>query len=109
MVHEPNQNRYRGDDVEDAFVGQPRARAGKSAAQASPRQPPMPQVRPAHPLPSVRSDRLDYDRYLQRSTDRFKIFSAEADRRRKRVIATAVAVAAVVVLIVAWAIASQTA
>ena len=69
----------------------------------------MPQVRPAHPLPSVRSDRLDYDRYLQRSTDRFKIFSAEADRRRKRVIATAVAVAAVVVLIVAWAIASQTA
>ena len=60
-------------------------------------------------LDRTQQDRLDYDRYLQRSTDRFKIFSAEADRRRKRVIATAVAVAAVVVLIVAWAIASQTA
>ncbi len=65
------------------------------------------QIKPAHPLPARRSAKLDYDRYLERSTDKFKIFSAEERRRRKRVLVTAVAVVAVVAVIVVWAILSQ--
>ena len=67
------------------------------------------QIKPAHPLPARRSSKLDYDRYLERSTDKFKIFSAEERRRRKRVLVTAVAVIAVLAVIVVWAILSQSA
>lgn len=66
------------------------------------------QVRPAHPLPEHRTGTLDYDRYLERSTSKFKIFSAAEQRRRKRAVAIGAAVAAVVVIIVVWAILSQT-
>lgn len=64
-------------------------------------------VRPAHPLPAQRSGKLDYDRYLERSTSKFKIFSAEERRKRKRTAIGVAAVLIVVVLIVVWAICSQ--
>lgn len=65
------------------------------------------QVRPAHPLPAQRSGKLDYDRYLERSTSKFKIFSAEERRKRKRTAIAVAAVLIVVLLIVVWAIWSQ--
>lgn len=94
------------EDVPEAGVritGARRPSARRPPASA-PAEPP---IRPAHPLPALRSHELDYDRYLQRSTDRFKIFSAEDRRRRGRNAALAVAVAAFVVIVVVWAIASQ--
>lgn len=66
------------------------------------------QVRPAHPLPAQRSGTLDYDRYLERSTSKFKIFSAAEQRRRRRTIAIGAAIGALAVIIVVWAIMSQT-
>ena len=50
---------------------------------------PVPGIRPAHPLPALKSSRIDYDRYLQRSKDKFRIFSAEERRRRNRAAAAA--------------------
>lgn len=67
----------------------------------------QPPIRPAHPLPERRTGTIDYDRYLERSTSKFKIFSAAERRRRKRTIATAAAVVAVVAIVVIWAIMSQ--
>lgn len=64
-------------------------------------------VRPAHPLPAQRSGKLDYDRYLERSTSKFKIFSAEERRRRKRTAIVVAAILIVVAAIVVWAIWSQ--
>lgn len=102
---------------EDPQVGDATPRRRDDRSPAYPRshgrdvQPPSPGApatsRPAHPLPEFRSGALDYDRYLERSTDKFKIFSAGARRRRNRAIATAVAIAAVVVIVVAWAIMSR--
>jgi hypothetical protein len=64
-------------------------------------------VRPAHPLPEVRSGKLDYDRYLQTSSDKFQIFSAGERRRHRRTAVVVAAVAVAVLFVVAWAIASQ--
>lgn len=61
----------------------------------------------AHPLPAQRSGKLDYDRYLERSTSKFKIFSAEERRKRKRTAITVGIVLLVVAVIVVWAIWSQ--
>ena len=47
----------------------------------------VPGIRPAHPLPAYRSERLDYDRYLERSHDKFQIFSAQNRRRKMRSLA----------------------
>ncbi len=69
----------------------------------------QPGVRPAHPLPEHRNEKLDYDRYLQQPTQKFKIFSAEEQRRRNRSIVIVVIIALVAAAIVIWAILSQTA
>ena len=79
---------------------QPTRRAQSPAAG----QPP---ILPAHPLPQYRSRELDYDRYLEASSNKFKIFSAETRRQRKRTLATAAAVAALVVIVIIWAVLSQ--
>lgn len=68
-----------------------------------------PAVRPAHPLPKHRTGTIDYDRYLERSTNKFKIFSAAERRRRKRAVATGAAIVAAIAIIVIWAIMSQSA
>ena len=85
--------------------------SGDPAARRDPRQgrapAGRPPIRPAHTLPEHRTGTIDYDRYLERSTSKFKIFSAAERRRRKRTAATAVAVAALVAIIVIWAIMSQ--
>ena len=57
----------------------------------------VPGIRPAHPLPSYRSSRLDYDRYLERPRDKFQIFSAQNRRRKARTIASSVALGLFVV------------
>ena len=57
----------------------------------------VPGIRPAHPLPSYRSNRLDYDRYLERPRDKFQIFSAQNRRRKARAIASSVALGLFVV------------
>ncbi len=64
-------------------------------------------LRPAHPLPEHRNEKLDYDRYLQQPTQKFKIFSAEEQRRRNRSIIIVVVIALVAAAIVIWAILSQ--
>jgi len=66
-----------------------------------------PQVMPAHPLPRYRSGKIDYDRYLEASTNKFKIFSAESRRQRNKSIATGAAIVALVVIIVIWAVLSK--
>lgn len=63
--------------------------------------------RPAHPLPERRTSTLDYDRYLEKSTSKFKIFSAEERRKRMRAAVVVAAVLVVVALIVVWAILSE--
>lgn len=103
----PEEERPDLQDEPEAGVRITGARRPAGRAGASPSAPDEPPIRPAHPLPALRSHELDYDRYLQRPTDRFKIFSAEERRRRGRNAALAVAVAAFVVIIVVWAIASQ--
>ncbi len=64
----------------------------------------VPGIRPAHPLPMRRSHMVDYDRYLQKSKDKFQIFSAENRRKRNRALAAAVGlglfVVATIVIIV---------
>lgn len=82
-----------------------RTRQGTSPKPLDPSRPAV--ARPAHPLPEHRTGTIDYDRYLERSTNKFKIFSAEERRRRKRTVATVAAVVAAVVIIVIWAILSQ--
>lgn len=57
----------------------------------------VPGIRPAHPLPAYRTERLDYDRYLERPRDKFQIFTAQSRRRRARAIAGGVALALFVV------------
>ena len=57
----------------------------------------VPGIRPAHPLPSYRSNRLDYDRYLERPRDKFQIFSAQNRWRKARTIASSVALGLFVV------------
>jgi hypothetical protein len=64
--------------------------------------------RPAHPLPNVRRNAIDYDRYLEPASAKFKIFSAEKRRRQRRTIIIAVLAIIVLVAIIAWAIASGT-
>lgn len=64
-------------------------------------------VRPAHPLPEYRNNNLDYDRYLERSTSKFKIFSAEERRKRRKSAIAIGAVLVVVAVVVVWAILSQ--
>lgn len=81
----------------------PGAAARRPARDAAGRPP----VQPAHPLPEHRTGTIDYDRYLERSTDKFKIFSAAERRRRKRAVATGAAIVAAVAIIVIWAILSQ--
>ena len=66
-----------------------------------------PAVLPAHPLPMYRSGKIDYDRYLEASSNKFKIFSAETRRQRNKAIATGVAIAALVAVIVIWAVLSK--
>ena len=66
-----------------------------------------PAVLPAHPLPMYRSGKIDYDRYLEASSNKFKIFSAETRRQRNKAIATGVAIAALVAIIVIWAVLSK--
>ena len=78
----------------------------RSAATRNGAVPPR-TVQPAHPLPAQRSTKLDYDRYLERSTSKFKIFSAEERRKRKRTAIGVGIVLIVVVIIVVWAICSQ--
>ena len=63
--------------------------------------------RPAHPLPERRSGTLDYDRYLERSTAKFKIFSAEERRKKIRTAIVVGVILAVVFAIVVWAILSE--
>ncbi len=53
----------------------------------------MPGIRPAHPLPAYRTERLDYDRYLERPHDKFRIFSAQNRRRKMRALAGSAALA----------------
>lgn len=63
---------------------------------------------PAHPLPAVRTGRIDYDRYLERSTAKFKIFSAEERRIRNRRLAVGLVILALAVVILAWVVVSRT-
>jgi hypothetical protein len=62
---------------------------------------------PAHPLPEHRSGRIDYDRYLERSTDSFKIFSAGERRRRRHWVLVLALFAVLVALVALWAVLSQ--
>ncbi len=63
--------------------------------------------RPAHPLPERRSGTLDYDRYLERSTAKFMIFSAEERRKKIRTGIVVGVILVVVFAIVVWAILSE--
>lgn len=90
---------------------------GGSAPHAARQQPQKPRQkidpsaatidRPAHPLPAVRTSHIDYDRYLMRSTDKFKIFSAEEQRARNRHLAIGGVIALVAILILVWAVISR--
>lgn len=62
----------------------------------------MPGIRPAHPLPAYRTERLDYDRYLERPRDKFQIFSAQSRRRKMRALAGG---AALVLFVIATVVA----
>ena len=44
----------------------------------------IPGIRPAHPVTSHRVRTRDYDRYLERSKDKFQIFTAQSRRRKTR-------------------------
>lgn len=63
--------------------------------------------RPAHPLPERRNATLDYDRYLERSTAKFKIFSAEERRKKIRTGVMVGIILVAVFAIVVWAILSE--
>lgn len=63
---------------------------------------------PAHPLPAVRTGRIDYDRYLERSTAKFKIFSAEERRIRNRRLAVGLVILLLAVIILIWVVVSRT-
>ena len=65
----------------------------------------VPGIRPAHPLPARRANRVDYDRYLEKPKSKSQIFLAENRRKRRRSIligaGLALFVIATVVIIVA--------
>lgn len=58
--------------------------------------------RPAHPLPAVRRETLNYDQYLERSTDKFQIFSAQERRKRRKALATAAVFVVLVSAVICW-------
>ena len=93
----------------EAGVYDPQPRPNPAARRETRAQSPdqRPAVLPAHPLPMYRSGKIDYDRYLEASSNKFKIFSAETRRQRNKAIATGVAIAALVAIIVIWAVLSK--
>lgn len=118
MPHDKTSASQAGKPRPDEQRPQPQGTASgkKKPSGSAPRQkPPAKKIdpsaatidRPAHPLPAVRTSHIDYDRYLERETARFKIFSAEERRARNRRIAIGLVIGVVVALILAWAVASR--
>ena len=114
MTHEDTDMGRAGDDAaqwDDEGDVRVSPRAGRTSS-SRPRRPKVdpsaPSIdRPAHPLPSVRSARLNYDQYLQHATDKFQIFSAAERRARRKRVAVACGVVVLVALVIIWVAVSR--